>query len=264
MKKATIVISTVLVVLLAGTLLNSAAFSEGNPILESILEAINRIESRLDGLNATVTEQQQRISELQAKLDSLNNTLTSRIEALELNQSALAERIALLEDLHRPPEEAIFFYDRFDMGLDNWSYWGGPGYVLTWVSNAAMISGDHGYPPVVDCGMQKVADLSDWDETGALLLSFDWRATSGYSTSCVTNAALRIQDADSGSSLYSQSLVAGGTMDTGWRSYVNDVSSYVRGHSRIRIILFLNDGWSANWHQTNSYDNIRLASTTSP
>lgn len=263
-RKAVVIASIALVALLTGTFLNSIVSGEGNPILDIILKAISRIESRVDDLNATVTEQQQQISELQSKLDSLNETLTSRIEALELNQSALMERIASLEDQLKPPSEVTLLDDRFDTGLDNWSYWGGPGYVLQWVSNAAMISGDHVYPPVVGCGMQKVVDLSTWNGSGALVLSFDWRATSGYPSSCVTNAYLSIQDADSGSSLYSQTLVAGGTLDTGWQDYVNDVSSYVIGYSRITIILHLMDGWSANWQQTNSYDNIRLISATSP
>ena len=265
-RKVAVIVVIGLMTILAGTLFSSVAFGGSNPILDAILEALRRIESRLDGLNATVTEQQQQISDLKAKLDSLNNTLTSRIEALELNQSALAERIAALEDLVRPPtpEETSFLDDSFDTGLDNWSYWGGSGYVLTWNSNAAMISGDHEYPPIVECGMQKVVDLSEWNVTQALLLSFDWRATSGYSSSCVTNAILRIQDADSGSYLYYEVLFAGGTTDTGWRSYVNDVSSYVLGHLRIRIILHLNDGWGADWDQTNFYDNLKLTSTTSP
>ncbi len=261
MKRRAALFAIVLVAFLAGALLNSVAFGEGNPILEIILEAISRVESRIDGLNATVTEQQQLISELQFQLDSLNSTLTSRIEALELNQSALAERIATLENELHPPPGPIDLEDRFDTGLDNWSYWGGSGYLLQWVSNTAKISGD-GY--CIQGGMQKVVDLSEWDESGALLLSFDWRATSGYPSSSVTNAALWIQDADSSSSLYLQGLVAGGTTDTGWQSYANDISSYVRGHSRIKIILYLSDGWMSNWHQTNAYDNIKLTSTTAP
>ncbi|MFX1301412.1 MAG: hypothetical protein ACFFDE_10825 [Promethearchaeota archaeon] len=257
MKNAVALIASIAsAALLAGALLNSVALGEGNPILEIILQAIYRIESKVDALNAKVTEQQQQISELQSKLDSLNNTLTSRIEALELNQSALAKRISVLEDALSGPNATTFFFDRFDTGLDNWSYWGGSGYTLQWVSNTAMISGN-GYS--IYGGMQKVIELSEWDESTALLISFDWKATSGYPSSSVTNAVLWIQDADSGSSLYYQPLILGGTTDTGWRNYVNDISSYVLGHSRIRIILCLRDGWSANWHQTNTYDNISLS-----
>lgn len=279
-RKVAVVACIALVALLAGTMFNSVAFGGSNPILDAILKAIKGIESRIDDLNATVTEQQQQISELQSQLDSLNNTLTSRIEALELNQSALEERIAALEDLLRPPEEVTFLDDRFDTGLDNWSYWEEPwpyppsyppfsNYELQWASNAARISGD-GYP--FECGMQKVVDLSGWNESGALLLSFDWRATSGFPTEWVTNAHLLIQDADSDAdldadsdaSLYLEDLLLGGTLDTGWRNYANDISSYVQGHARIRIVLYLFDIWIADWGQTNIYDNIKLISTTSP
>lgn len=157
--------------------------------------------------------------------------------------------------------EITILDDRFDTGLDNWVYWGGPGYVVEWVSNAAKISGDHVWPPLVDCGMQKVVDLSAWGEHGALLLSFDWRATSDYSSSCTTNAQLWIQDADSGSELLFVHLITGGTLDTGWRAYFSDISSYVTGHSNIRIILYLMDNY-ANFHQMNFYDNIELRATS--
>lgn len=263
-RKVATIVGVALMALIAGTLSHSVAFGEGNPILDVILEAIRRIDSRVDSLNATVAEQQQQISELQSKFDSLNETLTSRIESLELNQSALAERIAALENAQTPTEEVTFLHDRFDAGLDSWGYWGGSGYVLEWVSGAAKISGDHIYPPVVECGMQKVIDLSEWNETGALLLSFDWRATSNYLPSSVTNAHLLVEDADSGSTLYLHHLVMGGTTDTGWQSYVNDISPYLLGHPSIRIVLYLNDGWTSNWNQTNAYDNIKLTTETSP
>lgn len=154
--------------------------------------------------------------------------------------------------------------DRFDTGLDNWVYWGGPGYVLEWFSNAAKISGDHIWPPVIDCGMQKVVDLSAWSEHTALLLSFDWRATSSYNSSCTTNARLWIQDANSNSSLFFLNLISGGTLDTGWQAYSSDISAYVAGHSNIRIILYLMDNYYVNFDQTNFYDNIKLKSATSP
>jgi hypothetical protein len=160
------------------------------------------------------------------------------------------------------PEEATFpNHDKFDTGLDGWSYWGDSGYVLEWASNTANISGD-GYG--VDSGMQKVVDLSKWDSAREpLLLSFDWRATSDYnSPSGTTSATLWIQYADSGYSIYREDLVKEETADTGWRNYVKDISFHVHTPRRIRIILYLHDGWGPNWHQTNAYDNIRLSSTT--
>lgn len=159
------------------------------------------------------------------------------------------------------PQEATFpIHDKFDTGLDGWSYWGDSGYVLEWVSNTAKISGD-GYS--VDSGMQKVVDLTNWDQSEALLLSFDYRATSDYnSPSGTTGAFLWIQIADTSLSLYREDLVKEGTADTGWRNYVKNISFHVHTNRRIRIILYLHDGWGPNWHQTNAYDNIKLSSTT--
>jgi hypothetical protein len=107
--------------------------------------------------------------------------------------------------------------------------------------------------------MQKVVDLSNWNVNEALLLSFDWRATSDYnSPSGTTCAILWIQYADTGLSLYRENLVKDGATDTGWRNYLKDISSNIGRSRRIRIILYLHDGWGPDWHQTNAYDNIRL------
>jgi hypothetical protein len=162
-----------------------------------------------------------------------------------------------------PPEPEIkdFIYDKFDSGLDGWTYFAGSGYSLTLDSGtgqpapSARISGD-GY--AVDAGMQKAVDISGWTGTGELTLSLNWRAASDYSGSIVTNAQLKIDDADSGISLYTETLVAGGTTDTGWRSYSKEISTIVKGHVSIRIVLYLHDGWTANWSQQNWYDNARL------
>ncbi|MEM2046633.1 MAG: hypothetical protein QXZ06_02005 [Candidatus Jordarchaeales archaeon] len=161
------------------------------------------------------------------------------------------------------PETRIraFIDDKFDLDLGGWTYWGDSGYSLIHDIGAGQpapsvgISGD-GF--VVSAGMQKAVDISSWTGTGELTLSFNWRAASGYSGSTVTNAQLKIEDADSGVSLYTETLVAGGTTDTGWRSYSKDISTIVKGHVSIRIVLYLGDGWIANWNQKNWYDNIRL------
>lgn len=274
-------ISVAVMFFLVGTMLNmnltvsGGRGKEGKD--EDLWKAIDELQSQIDNLNATLTSRiedlegqmtilQNGLEAQQTRIDSLNTLhleLQDRVNALELNQSLLAERIAVLEDeVERlKGTESTFFFDKFETGLDNWSYWGDLGYSLAWVSNTARISGD-GYPG--DGGMQKVVDLSEWNGSGSLLLSFDWRATSDTAGSVVTNAALRIEDADSHSILLSQSLAAGGTVDTGWQNYTNDISSYVLGHNRIRIILYLDDGWVANYHQTNSYDNIKLTNATSP
>lgn len=109
-----------------------------------------------------------------------------------------------------------------------------------------------------DAGMQKTVDISRWTGNGPLILSFNWRAKSDYSGSTVTNANLKILDSDTGKQLYYEKLFAGGSYDTGWRSFSRDISSYVRGSSRIKIILYFHDVWVANWQQKNWYDNIRL------
>lgn len=158
------------------------------------------------------------------------------------------------------PVATFPIYDRFDTGLDGWSYRGGSGYVLEWVSNTANISGD-GHDGLY--GMQKVVDLTNWDQGEALLLSFDWRATSHrFSPSGTTNAFLWIEDADTNDPIYSEKLVKEGTTDTGWQTYIKDISLRAQAHPRVRITLYLNDDLTSDWHQTNAYDNIKLSSAT--
>jgi len=120
---------------------------------------------------------------------------------------------------------------------------------------SAHIYGD-GYP--VEAGMQKVVDISKWTGNGPLTLSFNWRAKSNWRGSTVTNAHVKILDASTGQQLYKKDLVMGGTYDTGWKSFSADISSNVKGHSKIKIILYLHDAWASNWNQKNWYDNVRL------
>ncbi|MCL4436366.1 MAG: hypothetical protein M1503_02390 [Thaumarchaeota archaeon] len=155
-----------------------------------------------------------------------------------------------------------FIYDTFTSDLGGWSYTGSSGYTLSRDSStgqpapSALISGDN-YNTLID-GMRKTVDISTWT-SGSLTLTFNWRATSSWAGSEVTNANLRIEDADTGQSLYVERLIGGGVYDTGWRSYSKDVSSYASGHARIRIVLYLYDSWGSNWGQMNRYDNVRLA-----
>ncbi|WP_148681251.1 InlB B-repeat-containing protein [Candidatus Nitrososphaera gargensis] len=166
-----------------------------------------------------------------------------------------------------------FISDTFGTGLDGWSYWGDSGYSLTRDTGtgspapSAKISGD-AFATVH--GMQKVVDLSSWSKAGTLTLSFNYRAASDYAGSTVTNAFVRIYNADTDQILYEETLVAGGTQDTGWKSYSKDITCSVLSSSsgsninnKIRIVLFLGDGWSANWNQKNWYDNIKLESSAS-
>ncbi|MEP0824099.1 MAG: hypothetical protein HRF40_01285, partial [Nitrososphaera sp.] len=67
-----------------------------------------------------------------------------------------------------------------------------------------------------------------------------------------------------GQVLYEETLVAGGTQDTGWKSYSKEITCSLLSSgaaNKIRIVLFLGDGWSANWNQKNWYDNIKLESS---
>jgi flagellin-like protein len=163
-----------------------------------------------------------------------------------------------------------FISDTFSTGLDGWSYWGDGGYALTHDTGtgspapSAKISGD-AFATVH--GMQKVVDLSSWSKAGTLTLSFNYRAASDYAGSTVTNAFVRIYNADTSQILYEETLVAGGTQDTGWKSYSKDITCSVLSAgstiNKIRIVLFLGDGWIANWNQKNWYDNIKLESSAS-
>ncbi len=200
------------------------------------------------------------ITEMQTKIDSLNASqgeLLEQVQTLELNQTQLLERIETLEEAIKPNVTLQdFIYDRFDAGLGNWTYWGDAGYNLLWAyPGAVKIIGD-GY--IVYAGMQKAVDLSGWNGSEPLVLSFNWRATSDTSISTVTNARLRIEDLDTHMVLYQEMLVAGGVSDTDWQSYSNDISPYLSGYNRVVIVLWLGDGWLENHHQENWYDNVRL------
>ncbi|AIC15154.1 InlB B-repeat-containing protein [Nitrososphaera viennensis] len=164
-----------------------------------------------------------------------------------------------------------FTSDTFSTGLDGWSYWGDSGYALARDTGtgspapSAKISGD-AFATVH--GIQKVVDLSSWSKAGTLTLSFNYRAASDYAGSTVTNAFVRIYNANTDLILYEETLVAGGTQDTGWKSYSKDITCSVLSSSgsstnKIRVVLFLGDGWRANWNQKNWYDNIKLESSTS-
>ena len=63
--------------------------------------------------------------------------------------------------------------------------------------------------------MQKTKDISSINNDSPLYLSFDYRATSIYVSSSVTNTHLGIYDGVTGESLHSERLIAGGTHDSG-------------------------------------------------
>ena len=125
---------------------------------------------------------------------------------------------------------------------------------------SALISGD-GFGTL--SGMKITIDLTDVDTSQPLNLSFDWRAKSDTVLSSVTNARIALYDAD-GQQLHLESLVLGGTTDSGWNSYgPTDISDIVADHDSVDLVLLLNDSWIASWNQKAWFDNIRLISLPS-
>jgi hypothetical protein len=108
--------------------------------------------------------------------------------------------------------------------------------------------------------MKKTVSLTGWTYPNQLMLSFNWRAASGYYYSTVTNMFIYIYDGST--YLYGATLVYGGTYDTGWRTWgPTNIAGSVGSRSSITIYIFLVDGWSANWNQRNWADNVRLSYT---
>jgi len=150
----------------------------------------------------------------------------------------------------------------FSNAGDNWTYEGCSGYAADYSNSTAYIRGD-GF----NCGayIYQVLDISDWDGAN-LTLSMDWRAASGYASSSVTNANIKIvptSDAcNSSSPYYTYALVAGGTTDTGWKSYSGNVADNLSGKIQAKLCLGLWDAWISTWNQKNWYDNIMLCGAT--
>ncbi len=107
-------------------------------------------------------------------------------------------------------------------------------------------------------GFATQIDASLWNPSNGMVLSFDYRATSSYSGgSQVTNFYLQILGS-SGQSLYSNLYTASNTGDSGWNSFSLNIGSYVSGQQRITVFLGIDNGWSANWHQKDWFDNLRI------
>lgn len=242
--QVSVVVSVAGIFLLMGTLFNVSVAGGGRDREdrhEDLWKAIDELQTSIDRLNASHGE------------------LLQRVQTLEMNQTELLARIEILEEAINPNVTTHdFIYDTFDTGLDNWTYWGDPEYYVLWVfPGMVRILGD-GF--VVYGGIQKAVNLSGWSGSDPLMLSFNWRATSDTTLSIVTNAYLRIYDLDTHVYLYQEKLAIGGVYDTGWQSYSNDIAAYLSGYDEIIIVLFLSDSWTANWHNENWYDNVRLTS----
>ena len=123
---------------------------------------------------------------------------------------------------------------------------------------SARISGD-GF--VSYFAIQRNVTLSDLGEND-LFVGIDYKATSATSASSVTNAKIELLDGD-GSILYSNWLSRGGTVNTGWSTFSQNVTDAVAGSGIITIRLGLNDGWIANWSQNAYFDNLYVGTTPS-
>ena len=125
-------------------------------------------------------------------------------------------------------------------------------------SPSARISGD-GFTSYF--AIQRNVTLSDLGEND-LFVGIDYKATSATSASSVTNAKIELLDGD-GSILYSNWLSRGGTVNTGWSTFSQNVTDAVAGSGIITIRLGLNDGWIANWSQNAYFDNLYVGTTPS-
>lgn len=162
------------------------------------------------------------------------------------------------------PSTTVFIQDTFDSAVTGWDYFGPLGYTITHSAEhggSAHISGNSFGSPYLH-GMQKTIDIS---HVGAnpLFVSFDYRATSGCTCSVTTNVRIGIYDEVTGEQLYYNQPAGGGTTDTAWQSFTEDISSYVQGHDSVTVKLYLVDAWSSNWNQKNWYDNV-IVSTVHP
>ena len=119
---------------------------------------------------------------------------------------------------------------------------------------SAMIIGD-GFGAYAE--ITRDISLKDHTSDDPLYLSVDYRAESQYAHSKYTNARLEITDA-AGNSLYQKDMIAGGTLDSGWRTFSKDISQYVSGQDDITVRLYLNDSWIDDYSLVTLFDNFYL------
>lgn len=126
--------------------------------------------------------------------------------------------------------------------------------------NMDYISGD----PV---GRQYIIHKTINIDSGLAVLA-DFRATSSYSGSSVTNARSLIcknEPLQVSSILYEEAYFAGGSTDSGWQSADEYyVTTELEGYSTVKVGFGARDGWSANWNQVTYFDNIRVRKYVDP
>ena len=174
--------------------------------------------------------------------------------------------------------ESVVYEDDFSAGLADWGVW----------SNTSSTE-PHTYGATADPDVGAPAPGAhiegDWDTDDtdgpdgqgrqfglqrtypSLLrfhLAFDWRAWSSNITT--TNATLQVVRASDDSVLYSQPLIGGSVLDTGWLAYPpTDLSFALPGDpTDVHVRLLLNDGWHADHNQHLAFDNVQLITTELP
>ena len=183
------------------------------------------------------------------------------------NQADQKTRTYIIDDI--PPQSLL--NNTFDDSLDGWQEYSFTGtssssttfenYDLTLDSTTGMpspsahISGD-GF--VSNSGIYKTVNISSIDNNSPLYLSFDYRATSSFPDVILTNTHLEVYDEVTGETLHNESLIAGGTRDSGWQRYSTDISSITSGYDSIKIVLYVSDRAYGDFGQQNWYDNITL------
>ena len=150
-----------------------------------------------------------------------------------------------------PPWKNYIYYNNFRLELSTTD--GNP-------APSALITGP-GFGAVSE--IDRDFSLENHNPDDPLHLSVDYKAQSRSSHSQVTNARLEITDTD-GNSLYQKDLVAGGTKNSGWRTFGTDISQYVSGQDDITVRLYLIDFWRHFWSTQTSFDNFYLGTELLP
>ena len=107
-------------------------------------------------------------------------------------------------------------------------------------------------------GISKTFDVSGIGSDQRLVISYDYRAAGRHANSVITNSLILLYDADSRDILLNKIIVGGGTLDTGWQRYTEDLTDYASEIDSLQVVLYLNDGWIGNYNHQNWYDNIRV------
>ncbi|MDG6999133.1 MAG: hypothetical protein JRN15_08475 [Nitrososphaerota archaeon] len=111
-------------------------------------------------------------------------------------------------------------------------------------------------------------DLSQWNRSNALLLSFNYQASSSYDgPSNVTNFVIQIYDTQTFDLLYSNTVGFPNTTNTGWGTYVFNIGNVINGQitppgvtlgNNIVVFIGVVNHWQTDWNQSDWFDNLQL------